>query len=233
MSQFNTCPQGHFYASTLSACPFCKTQTVPDSTVKAGPPAGNNDRTIISGGGGNNTSAPTIPYSANVGGSDAPTQYNPNAGATPYAGGGPSKPDDSDRTVIHRPSTAKSANENKSDNPAAPAHAPSSATRKIIGWLITFTHDPFGTDYRLYEGQNSIGREAGSTLRIIQDGSISGKHATILCRDLKLYLRDEMASNSSYINGTELAPGSTVEIKDGDTIKFSNTEFLLRTAFIK
>lgn len=235
MSQFNTCPQGHFYSSTLNACPFCKTQTVPDPTVKAGgPAAGNNDRTIISGGGGNNTSAPTIPYSPNSGGSDAPTQYNPNAGGSPYQGGGSApKMDDSDRTVIHRPATAKTADDNKSDNPAAPAHAPSSATRKIIGWLITFTHDPFGTDYRLYEGQNSIGREVGSTLRIIQDGSISSKHATILCRDLKLYLRDEMASNSSYINGTELAPGQTVEIKDGDTIKFSNTEFLLRTAFIK
>ncbi len=233
MSQFNTCPQGHFYSSTLTACPFCKTQTVPDPTVKTNP--SNNDRTIISGGGnpGANTAAPTIPYNSGHSGSDAPTQFNPGLGGAPNQGGQSSpKVDDGDRTVIHRPAAPSGAGK-KTEDPAAPAQAPSSSTRKIIGWLITFTHDAFGTDYRLYEGQNSIGREVGSTLRIIQDGSISSKHATILCKNFKLYLRDEMASNSSYINGEELAPGATKEIHDGDTIKFSNTEFLLRTAFIK
>ena len=230
MSQFNTCPQGHFYSSTLSNCPFCKTQNVPDPTVMTGAPNNDSDKTMISGG--NNTTPPTIPFNPHLGGNDAKTHFNPNIGSDLNSKGGSIKPDDNERTVIYRPTATKNK-DNKEENDVASAQAPSSSTRKIMGWLITFTHDPFGTDYRLFEGQNSIGREVGSTIRIIQDKSISGKHATILCKNFKLYLRDEMASNSSFINGEELAPGATIEIKDGDTIKFSNTELILRTAFVK
>jgi predicted component of type VI protein secretion system len=51
-----------------------------------------------------------------------------------------------------------------------------------------------------------------------------------LFRNGTFYLRDEMASNSSYVNDIEVLPNSTVALKDGDRLRLGAHTFLLRTA---
>lgn len=209
MSQsFNVCPSGHYYASSLNNCPFCsprgdsnRSNPNPDSTQVMG---GDADRTQVMGGG-----------------SDDRTQVM--YGSSPSSKGSNESFDD-DKTIIQRPVTNKSAGDGS--EPSAPANS----SRKLVGWLVSFTHDPFGTDYRIFEGQNTIGRETSSTIRIIHDKSISSRHATLLVRGGSFFVKDELSANPSYVNDQEVPPGSTVQLKDGDRIRFGATDFLFRTA---
>jgi hypothetical protein len=138
-------------------------------------------------------------------------EHLPSAGA-PLA-------DTDDRTIIIR------KKEHSGDADKQPV-----LSRKLTGWLVSFTLDEMGVDFRLFEGQNKIGRDPSSTVCLLQDPSVSGHHATILFRNNACYLRDELASNSSYINEVELAPGSTMEVKDGDMLRFGNHLYLFRSA---
>jgi hypothetical protein len=107
-----------------------------------------------------------------------------------------------------------------------------SYSRKLVGWLVSFTINENGVDFRLYEGQNVIGRDVKSDIRVVEDPSLSSKHATILYRSAGMYLRDEMSTNPSYVNGEEVMPGNTVKLNDGDSIQVGNTIFTLRFAVI-
>ena len=104
------------------------------------------------------------------------------------------------------------------------------AKRKLVGWIVSFTLDETGRDFRLFEGKNLLGRDVSNDIRISQDGKISGVHATILFRGESFHVKDEMATNPSYHNDEEIKPGQTVEVKDGDTFKFGTNIFTLRKA---
>ena len=104
--------------------------------------------------------------------------------------------------------------------------------RKLVGWLVSFTLDEAGTDFRLFEGKNKLGRNLTNDIRIFQDTKISGEHATLLFRGTDLFVKDEMASNPSFHNGDEIMPGQTVAVNDGDVLKFGDNEFIFRKACI-
>jgi hypothetical protein len=111
--------------------------------------------------------------------------------------------------------------------------APVTAQRKLVGWLACYTWNKFGADFRLFEGQNTIGREATSHIRISEDSSISSKHGMILFRGEKFYFRDEMSTNSSSVNGVEVPPGNTVELRDGDELTLGKSVLYIRFANVK
>jgi len=98
-------------------------------------------------------------------------------------------------------------------------------SRKIVGWLITFTRRAEGDDYRLYEGRNLIAGSGQGDI-IISDPAISSPHCMILFRSGKLRIKDELSTNGTFINGTEI---EETELKDGDVIRIGTTEFKLRT----
>jgi len=102
--------------------------------------------------------------------------------------------------------------------------------RRLVGWLVSYTLDEAGTDFRLFEGKNKLGREMTNDLRIFQDPKISSEHATLLCREGKFYAKDELASNASFLNNNEIKPGETIEFVDGDVLKFGDNEFIFRKA---
>ena len=103
------------------------------------------------------------------------------------------------------------------------------ATRRIVGWLISYTLDPMGIDYRIYEGNNSVGRGADCDITVASDSSISSRHATILFKKGKFFVRDEMAANGTFINDDELEIGQPYEMKDGDELKCGNTVFKFKS----
>lgn len=107
-----------------------------------------------------------------------------------------------------------------------------SSKRKLAGWLVSFTLDEAGTDFRLFEGKNKLGRNLSNDIRVFQDSKISSEHATLLFRGNELFVKDEMASNPSFHNNAEIMPGQTVAVKDGDTLKFGDNEFIFRKACI-
>ena len=104
------------------------------------------------------------------------------------------------------------------------------AARKIVGWLISYTIDPMGVDYRIFEGNNSIGREPSNSIILSKDSTISGRHATILYRSGKFWIKDEMSANGSFLNGEEMEIQKAYELHDKDELRLGNTIFKFKSA---
>lgn len=211
MKGFKRCANGHFYKETLNACPHC-----------AGG-SGDLEKTAVNPGGGGGNFDKTQIFGQGAGG-DAPTQVAGNSGgdATQVfaAGSGGGAGRDLNKTYIGGVTEENDGGEVTS----APR-----AARKITGYLISFTLDPMGEDFRLYEGTNTIGRDVSNSITITKDTTISGRHANILHKKGQFWISDEMAANGTYVNGVELEIQKATPIKDGDEIKLGDTVFIFKT----
>lgn len=107
-------------------------------------------------------------------------------------------------------------------------NSPQREERKLVGWLVSYTLNSNGKDFRLYEGKNTMGTSKSCDISLENDKSISTKHLTILFRNKIFKFKDEFSTNGTYINEEFLEEG---ELKDGDKIKIGNTILLFRTAF--
>lgn len=227
MQGFKKCNNGHFFREHLGDCPYCKeggtnassTQITENTNSDYGnfnttgtiPTASSDsDRTqVFSGGVGprNSTSADTINISS--------------TGASNF--------DSNDRTFI-----GGITNDNIDVNEQGALSLENGkgprATRKIVGWLISYTIDAMGMDYRIYEGNNPIGRDTNNTIILLKDPTISGKHLNILFRQGKYYARDEMSANGSWINNEPMEIGHPYILNDGDIIKLGDTIFKFKSS---
>ncbi len=113
------------------------------------------------------------------------------------------------------------------DDIANPIPLQQSEKRKLVGWLVTFSNDEYGQDYRLYAGKNRIGSASGCDV-VINDTSASGEHTTILFRDNEFLIKDNFSTNGTKINGVTIDEG---KLKDGDVIKLGNTSLKFKTVF--
>ena len=101
-------------------------------------------------------------------------------------------------------------------------------TRKLVGWLVTYSLDSMGVDFKLYEGRNIIGRDMNCNITV-NDSTVSSTHAVILFRSGKYSISDQQSSHGTFVNGEdiELEPRY---LKDGDIIRMGNTVFMIRFA---
>lgn len=102
-------------------------------------------------------------------------------------------------------------------------------SRKLVGWLVTYSLDAMGVDYKLYEGRNSIGRDVDCNITV-NDGMISGKHAVLLFRADKYSLTDSQSSHGTFVNDEDIDLEPRY-LKDGDIICIGETVFKFRTSF--
>jgi pSer/pThr/pTyr-binding forkhead associated (FHA) protein len=121
-----------------------------------------------------------------------------------------------------------------SPQPAAPGVGPGAvpAARKtvllsdrpkgaLVGWLVAMSGAQKGDDFRVREGQNAIGSAPENEV-VIKDPAVSGKHASLRCKDKKFLLTDLDSTNGTFLNdGAE--PISLEELRENDTIRVGNT----------
>jgi pSer/pThr/pTyr-binding forkhead associated (FHA) protein len=92
----------------------------------------------------------------------------------------------------------------------------------LVGWLVVFSGAQRGEDFRLREGKNSIGSDAGNDI-VLSDAHVSGRHASIntLMKDGErvFVLRDLDSANGTFLNADE-EPRFYEELVDNDTVKF-------------
>lgn len=100
--------------------------------------------------------------------------------------------------------------------------------KKMVGWLVSYTLNPLGVDFKIYEGKNFIGKDADCTV-CIPDQGVSGKHATLLFRAGKFRLRDNLSSNGTFVNGQDLED-ETQTLHDGDIIRIGNTDLMFKSS---
>ncbi len=192
MDNYKLCPNGHYYNSALSDCPYCpKAQnTVPGGNL--------DDKTVIHN---------PQPVLAN---DDKTRVFNP-----PAADEGIS-----DKTRIIPPSAQPVV--------SAVTHIePAKNNRKLVGWLVSYTIDENGVDYKLFEGRNSIGADSTNDIVLGNDVSVSSKHLTILFRLGTFKYKDELSTNGTFINDQIDDEGN---LNDGDMVKIGNTIFRFRSA---
>ena len=105
------------------------------------------------------------------------------------------------------------------------------STKKLAGWIVSYTLDPLGVDYKIYIGSNTIGRDISNSIPILKDNAVSAKHISILCKNGQFYIKDEMASNGTFLNDEELEIGKPYELKDRDKIRLGAvTTFIFKSA---
>jgi len=216
MNGFKKCENGHFFKEDLSACPYC-----PSSKGASNNASASNDlnKTMVAGAStSNHDSAKTDVFGSQNSSSDQTKVFGAGAGAS-------SQPKrDLNRTYIGGVTDAEESGEGGSKIESTPR-----STRKIVGWIISYSLDPMGVDYRIYEGNNTIGRDAGNTITITKDPTISGKHVNILYKKGSFWIKDEMAANGTFVNGDELEIEKAYSLNDGDEIRLANTVFKFKS----
>lgn len=224
MKDFKRCSNGHFFKKDLDSCPHCP-QGSDTTKTQVSQGGGDFDKTQVfgnQGGGsndetqafGNSSDDKTQVFGSGPGGSNS-TQVFPGASD-------PGHERDLDKTFIGGVTPS-------SEEGGAAVQSTPRAARKITGWLVSFTLDEMGIDYRIYEGNNTIGRANENTIIIKDDSTISSRHANILFKGGKFWIKDDMAANGTFINDVEIEIEKACSIKDGDNIRLGNTVFIFKT----
>jgi hypothetical protein len=217
MANFKTCNNGHNYDEAIhKLCPYCpgnNPNTTLDQTMS------DFKKTQLFNDGNSNQFAKTMvnEETANLGAT--PTGMPANTAVQP-------KPVASAPTAQHPFSRTSIVGDNDGNTNTTAAPQPF-AKRKLVGWLVSFTNDELGQDYKLYVGKNKIGSAAGCDI-LVNDSSISSDHSTILFREPEFLIKDNFSTNGTKINGVMVDEG---KLKDGDELKLGNTTFKFKTAF--
>jgi len=205
MKGYKECSNGHFYQESLDYCPHCPNPNAIQSQ-------GNLDKTIADG-----------------------TNFDDYTVA-----------DNSlDKTVIEVPKTTKTTPQKqqvdlskthiKTDEKASDETGTEKTVlrerRKLVGWLVSYTLDELGRDYRLYEGKNTIGTATSNDIILNTDSSVSAQHAVILFRNNTFYIKDNLSTNGTKVSEKNLEPDTAISFKDKSVIEIGDTLFWFRSSF--
>jgi hypothetical protein len=101
-------------------------------------------------------------------------------------------------------------------------------SRKLVGWLVTYSFDKMGVDFKIYEGRNVIGRDVDCNITVL-DKMMSGKHATILFKNNKFKIKDELSSHGTFVNDSDIED-EHIELHDNDLIQMGETVLKFKSA---
>lgn len=93
----------------------------------------------------------------------------------------------------------------------------------VVGWLVATSGEQKGEDFRLREGQNTVGSALDADV-VIRDSTVSGKHASLRHNEGKFYLTDLDSTNGTYLNERQVAVARQ-ELKDNDVIRLGDVSF--------
>jgi len=96
--------------------------------------------------------------------------------------------------------------------------------KKLVGMLVTYSQNPRGLSFPIYEGRNIIGRKTIKTSPQ-GDNEVSEQHCLILYRavEKKFRFKDLQSGNGTYVNGEILDEG---ELKNYDVITVGSTKMI-------
>lgn len=100
--------------------------------------------------------------------------------------------------------------------------------RRVVGILVSYTANPAGEVYKVYEGRTLIGRDRTCDISFPNDSHMSGKHLLIQYVEAKGSFRakDQGSSNGTYVNGTVYVMDEPIELKSNDVIVLGSTKLL-------
>lgn len=234
MQGFQKCNNGHFFKEGLDKCPYCPSGDEGMSSNSNSDAPVDLNKTLITGNFDESTTAinsgektqiftPNGPNSNTVGPTDRTERVSAPSPSQSR------KNQNLERTFIQGMEEVEHMGEDGLEVNHRPVGAPR-ASRRMVGWLVSYTLDSMGIDYRIYEGNNTVGRDVNNSIIIKQDTVISSKHINILFRKDRYWIRDEMSANGTILNGEDLDLDKVYELHDGDLIKIGNTTFKFKSS---
>lgn len=216
MNGFKKCTNGHFFKEELPSCPYC-----PGGTNQS-----NNDlsSTVATTSNEVNSKGNADLDRTRVVGSNEPASNTDKTNVAGVSSVSSTPKRDLNRTFI------ADVEETTTDRGEVKIESAPRSTRRIVGWIISYSLDPMGVDYRIFEGTNTIGRDSKNTIPITKDPTISGEHVIILYRNGKFKIKDKMTANGTFLNDVELEVEEAYDLGDGDVIRVGNTTFKFKSA---
>lgn len=100
--------------------------------------------------------------------------------------------------------------------------------RRVVGLLVSYSSNPAGEVYKVYEGRTIIGRDRTCDIPFPGDSHMSSKHFLIQYVDAKgaFKAKDQGSSNGSYVNGQIYVMDESIELKTNDIIVLGGTKFV-------
>lgn len=102
--------------------------------------------------------------------------------------------------------------------------------RRVVGVLASYSSNPAGEVYKVYEGRTTIGRDRTCDIPFPNDSHMSSKHLLIQYVEAKGSFRaqeyDRGSANGSYVNGQVYVLGDVIELKTNDVIVLGGTKFV-------
>ncbi|MGN0033985.1 MAG: FHA domain-containing protein [Candidatus Limimorpha sp.] len=102
--------------------------------------------------------------------------------------------------------------------------------RRLVGLLVSYSANPTGEVYKVYEGRTTIGRDRTCDIPFPNDTHMSAKHLLIQYVEAKGAFRaqeyDKGSANGSYVNGQVYVLGDVIDLKNNDVIVIGGTKFI-------
>ena len=111
-----------------------------------------------------------------------------------------------------------------SDQASEGADKDFSEERRLVGFLVTYSHKPAGEFFELRAGRYVVGSGNRADIHV-PDKGMTSEHAILLFRRGKFLLRDNLSTNGTFVNGEDIV--GDVELGNYDSIKMGNTDFRL------
>jgi hypothetical protein len=182
-----TCPSGrHTMDPTWTECVYCKQE---NAAPIPGPVPPVRTPTVVEGA---PRKATEIDDMAGRGAPLPPRPPKPVA-TKPVQGAAPQPPRESRDATVFRPMPTQ-------DSSAAPS---AGQGRKIVGILISYSWNPEGKIYAVYEGRNIIGREEKCEISVPEDKTLSANNTHITYRK-NFVVGDMISMGGTYVDGVPI-----------------------------
>lgn len=191
-----TCPNGHKYDEKQHAeCPYCPKHFPSSPTAEQTAKAVRPEQSAFPDP--SRTVVDNLADDFDIEAAPAPRTKSPDLG----------------KTVILAPADSSSESAGMQDS------------RRLVGFLISFTWNRCGDYYVIREGKTRIGTDDLAEI-CIKDAMTSGIHAQLVFRNGVLRIKDSFSTNGTWVNEDDIGDNA-VALKNRDTIRIGKTVFRL------